>query len=59
MTAIQGGGGVSMVHVGKLAVHVLGHRVIVKANMGENQRSANDVIEEILREVQPDQARAI
>jgi MoxR-like ATPase len=59
MTAIQGGGGVSMVHVGKLAVHVLGHRIIVKANTGENQRSANDVIEEILREVQPDQARAI
>jgi MoxR-like ATPase len=53
MTAIQGGGGVSMVEIGELAARVLGHRVIVKANTDGNQRSANDVIAEILRSVQP------
>jgi MoxR-like ATPase len=51
MTAIQGEASISMVQVGKLAAHVLNHRVIVKASKDRNQGTANEVIEKLLREI--------
>lgn len=53
MAAIQGEASISMAQVANLAARVLNHRVIVKANKDGNQRTAKEVIEELLREVRP------